>query len=157
MKRAAVLTGVGAVTLVGILFVSFSTAGAQRAAKPVIEVYKTPTCGCCSLWLDHLREHGFEVRFTDLNDLGPLKAKHGVPGTMHSCHTGLVDGYVIEGHVPAQDVHRLLKERPGVAGLAVPGMPIGSPGMEVGTQIQPYNVIAFDKDGNGRVFASYGR
>jgi hypothetical protein len=155
MKRIAIV-GSGAVLALALVWGISLSAGVQRAAaSPVIEVYKTPTCGCCSLWLDHLRQHGFEVKSTDLDDLSPLKARHGVPQTMQSCHTAVVDGYVVEGHVPATDIQRLLKERPSVAGLAVPGMPIGSPGMEVGSRVQPYDVIAFDKQGSGRVFASY--
>jgi hypothetical protein len=125
---------------------------------PVVDVYKTPTCGCCSKWVDHLREKGFEVRTTDMRDLTDFKASHGVPRQLESCHTALVAGYVVEGHVPSADVQRLVKERPEIAGLAVPGMPIGSPGMEVpGTAAQSYDVIAFRNDGSRRVFATHGR
>lgn len=157
MTRAVTLTLVGAVALTTVAMTSYGVVRAQRTPTPVIEVYKTPTCGCCSLWVDHLRANGFEVRTTDLPDVVPVKVKHGVPDGMYSCHTGVVDGYAIEGHVPAAEIQRLLKERPSVAGLAVPGMPIGSPGMEVGTQVQPYDVMAFDKQGGCRVFASYPR
>jgi hypothetical protein len=156
MNRASILGIAGIMALV-LASVAFSPGRAQRGSLPVIEVYKTPACGCCSLWLDHLRAHGFDGRATDVDDLGPIRARHGVPQALQSCHTAVVEGYVIEGHVPAAEVHRLLKERPAVAGLAVPGMPIGSPGMEVGTQVQPYDVIAFDRQGGRRVFASYGR
>jgi hypothetical protein len=129
-----------------------------RGQQTTVTVYKTPTCGCCAQWVEHLRASGFAVQTTDLADLGKLKASHRVPPQVQSCHTALVDGYVIEGHVPAADVWRLLKERPGVAGLAVPGMPIGSPGMEVpGMKVQPYDVIAFDAEGRTKVFASHGR
>jgi hypothetical protein len=155
MTRAVTLAVAGAVALTAVLATSYGVARAQRMPTPVIEVYKTPTCGCCALWVDHLKENGFEVRTTDLPDVVPLKVKHGVPDNMYSCHTGVVDGYAIEGHVPAAEIARLLKERPGVGGLAVPGMPIGSPGMEVGNQVQPYDVIAFERGGGGRVFASY--
>jgi hypothetical protein len=104
-----------------------------------------------------MREQGFVVQTTDTGDLDTIKASHGVPRQMQSCHTALVDGYVIEGHVPAADVQRLLKERPAIAGLAVPGMPIGSPGMEMpGVQAQPYEVMAFERDGGARVFARHG-
>jgi hypothetical protein len=124
----------------------------------VIEVYKSPTCGCCSKWVEHLRAHGFTVRATDTSAMDELRAKYGVPRALRSCHTALVSGYVIEGHVPASDVQRLLSERPAVAGLAVPGMPIGSPGMEVPSgKTEPYDVIAFDKDGHPRSFATHGR
>lgn len=103
--------------------------------------------------MGHLREHGFEVRTIDSKDLAAVKASLNVPGELTSCHTALVGGYVIEGHVPAADVQRLLRERPAVAGLAVPGMPEGSPGME-GARRDPYDVIAFGKTGT-RIFASY--
>jgi hypothetical protein len=128
------------------------------SALPVIDVYKTPTCGCCSKWVDHMRQEGFEVRTTDMRDLTDFKASHGVPRQLESCHTALVAGYMLEGHVPGADVHRLLKERPAIAGLAVPGMPIGSPGMEIpGSNAQPYDVIAFRNDGSTHVFATHGR
>lgn len=135
-----------------------SPAGAapNGAVLPVVDVYKDPTCGCCSKWVDHLKAHGFTVRTTDTSDLAAFKASHGVPPQVRSCHTALVDGYVLEGHVPAADVKRLLSDRPTIAGLAVPGMPIGSPGMEVpGTTAQAYDVLAFDKDGSTRVFVAH--
>ncbi|MDQ3069694.1 MAG: DUF411 domain-containing protein [Acidobacteriota bacterium] len=131
-------------------------AGRQGPAGPSITVYKTPTCGCCSKWVDHMRQNGFVVTVTDLNDVTPIKTKHGVPRQLHSCHTGIVNGYVIEGHIPASDVKRLLREKPKVAGLAVPGMPSGSPGMEVGGNIKlpPYSVLVFEKSGASRVFST---
>jgi hypothetical protein len=133
--------------------------GAQRAAAPApaVDVFKTPTCGCCGKWVEHLRASGFTVKVTDLNDLSAIKAKHGIPARLQSCHTATVDGYVLEGHVPAQDVKRLLKERPQVKGVAVAGMPIGSPGMEVGSTVHPYDVMTFDGQGRAQVFASHGR
>ncbi|MDG2049590.1 MAG: DUF411 domain-containing protein [Myxococcota bacterium] len=111
----------------------------------MIQVYKTPTCGCCGNWVNHLRAAGFDVKTTDLPDLTALKRSNGVPQSMASCHTALVGGYVIEGHVPASDIRRLLKERPRVAGLAVPGMPMGSPGMEHPDprRHEAFEVIAF--------------
>ena len=130
---------------------------AQRP-QTTMEVYKSATCGCCSKWVDHLRSLGFVVRTTNTEALDALKAKYGVPRQARSCHTALVGGYVVEGHVPGVDVQRLLRERPAIAGIAVPGMPIGSPGMEVsGVKAQPFDVIAFAKDGSTRVFASHGR
>jgi hypothetical protein len=128
---------------------------AQRSA-PTVQVYKSPTCGCCALWVKHLQQNGFTTRVTDVDDVATIKAQRGVPARAQSCHTAIVDGYVIEGHVPASDVQRLLKERPAVVGLAVPGMPIGSPGMEVpGQRAQRYDVLAFDKQGQVKVFASH--
>lgn len=103
-----------------------------------------------------MQENGFTVQVEDVKDLNAVKETHQVPMQLQSCHTAIVDGYVIEGHVPAQDVTRLLEEKPDIAGLAVPGMPVGSPGMEVdGADDQPYDVIAFGKDGSMEVFASY--
>ena len=108
--------------------------------------------------MEHLTNNGFTVRTTNREDLSEFKASHHVPRRLQSCHTAVVNGYVIEGHVPASDVQRLLKERPAIVGLAVPGMPIGSPGMEMqGRGVQPFDVIAFDKDGQTRVFASQGK
>lgn len=129
-----------------------------QSRQATIEVYKSPTCGCCSKWVDHLRASGFTVRTTDTEAMDELKASHRIPRQVQSCHTALLSGYVVEGHVPAADVQRLLKERPAIAGLGVPGMPIGSPGMEVpGVNAQPFDVIAFGKDGSTRVFATHGR
>jgi hypothetical protein len=123
-----------------------------------IQVYKDPTCGCCALWVEHLRKAGFSATVMDVGDMTAVKDKHGVPGQARSCHTAIVDGYVLEGHVPSADVQRLLKQRPAVVGLAVPGMPIGSPGMEVaGMKPRPYDVLAFDKSGQTTVFASHNR
>lgn len=103
--------------------------------------------------MGHLRAHGFTVTAHDVDDLRAVKSRHGVPRQLESCHTGVVDGYVIEGHVPADTITRLLRERPAVAGVAVPGMPIGSPGMEVpGHAPQPYQVMTFDRKGTTRVF-----
>ena len=145
----------GLLVLAGLLMGSAPLAQEQQ---PTIDVYKTATCGCCSKWVEHLKNAGFIVRATNRDDLPELKVKHKVPRGVQSCHTAVVDGYVVEGHVPASDVQRLLKERPAVVGLAVPGMPIGSPGMEMnGRSVQPFDVVAFDKDGRTRVFASHGK
>ena len=127
-------------------------AGDRPVALQQVTVYKTPTCGCCRAWVDHLREHGFDVVVRDSADLAPVKRAHGVPGELESCHTAVVGGYVVEGHVPADLVAKLLAERPDVAGLAVPGMPQGSPGME-GPVKEAYDVLAFQKDGRTTVYA----
>ena len=131
--------------------------GIATAQQPtVIEVYKSPTCGCCGNWVEHLRQQGFAPKVTDVDDVEAVKRKHGVPDDTWSCHTALVEGYVVEGHVPAKEVQRLLKERPAVAGIAVPGMPAGSPGMEVASgRVDPFDVVSFDKKGTTKVFASY--
>ncbi len=120
-----------------------------------IHVYKSATCGCCSKWVDHLRAEGFRVQTTDVDDLERLKLENGIPARLSACHTAFVDGYFLEGHVPAADVARLLAERPRIAGLAVPGMPIGSPGME-GPDPERYQVFAFGLDGQVSVFATHG-
>jgi len=126
-----------------------------RSADPIaITVYKSPTCGCCVKWIDHLEAGGLAVEAIDVDNLAWVKKEHGVPSRLASCHTALVDGYVIEGHVPVEDVIRLLEERPDVAGLAVPNMPIGSPGME-GPDPEPYEVLAFTAQGSAHTYASH--
>lgn len=119
---------------------------------PTVLVYKTPTCGCCNGWIDHMEAAGFTVDARDVRDLMSVKRDAGVPVSMSSCHTALVDGYVVEGHVPIEQVKRLLAERPEVAGIAVPGMPVGSPGME-GRNAKPYQVLSFDAAGEAAVYA----
>jgi len=123
------------------------------AAVPIaITVYKSPTCGCCTKWIDHLRASGFEVTANDMDDLSEVKATFGVPAELESCHTATVGKYVVEGHVPADLIQKMLKEQPAIAGLAVPGMPMGSPGMEGGRK-DAYDVIAFDRKGTRSVYA----
>lgn len=122
---------------------------------PEVHVYKTPTCGCCGKWVEHLRAHGFPVRTTDLPRLDSVKQQNGIPPGLSSCHTALVGSYVIEGHVPAGDIARLLEEKPAVSGLAVPRMPAGSPGMESPNPVR-YRVLAFDSDANITTFATHG-
>jgi hypothetical protein len=132
-------------------------AAAQPEKGPPVRmvVYKTSTCGCCRSWVDHVQAAGFQVEVHDMPDVAPVKNEHGLPQHLASCHTALVDGYVIEGHVPADVIRRLLSERPQVAGIAVPGMPVGSPGMEVpGGRKDPYDVIAFARDGKVSVYES---
>jgi len=119
---------------------------------PEVVVYKTETCGCCNGWVEHLRAAGFQVDARNVRDLMAVKLEAGVPGPLVTCHTALVDGYVVEGHVPADQVKRMLDERPDIAGIGVPGMPVGSPGME-GPNPQPYQVVAFDEDGGLSVYA----
>lgn len=127
------------------------------AAANAITVYKTATCGCCAAWVRHMEQAGFEMTVHNLNRSELLERKRalGVKPGLSSCHTATVEGYVVEGHVPSTDVQRLLDERPGIAGIAVPGMPVGSPGMEYGQQSEPYNVVAFDDAGGLRLFARH--
>ena len=122
---------------------------------PQITVYKSPTCGCCKKWVAHLEDNGFDVTAKNVADVNPVKAENGLPPVLASCHTALIDGYVIEGHVPADDIKRLLKEKPAIAGLSVPGMPVGSPGMEQGGRKDKYDVVAFDNKNQMTVFSSY--
>ncbi len=137
-----------------------SAAAATRpaAAKTLIQVYKSPTCGCCKAWVEHIRAAGFQTEVFDVSDsdLQDRKAKLGVGPKLASCHTAVVNGYVIEGHVPAADIERLLREKPAIAGLAAPGMPVGSPGMEMPNgRADKYDVVAFTKAGTTRVFAHH--
>jgi hypothetical protein len=120
-----------------------------------IEVFKSESCGCCGLWIEHIREHGFTVVPKDkaLGELARIKMAAGLKPEIQSCHTGKVEGYVIEGHVPADDIRRLLAEKPDAIGLSVPGMPIGSPGMEAGDHREPYEVLLVKRDGSTSVFA----
>ena len=119
-----------------------------------ISVYKSPTCGCCSKWVSHLQQNGFEVETTDLNDLRVIKSMSGIKPEQASCHTAKIGDYVIEGHVPADDIKRLLSERPQARGLAVPGMPTGSPGMEHPNP-EHYQVLLLGNDGTTEVFAEH--
>jgi hypothetical protein len=133
----------------------FGPAG-YAADKPVaITVYRSPTCGCCGKWIEHLKQNNFNVKDIVSDDMDAIKAKHGVPKEMASCHTAIVDGYVVEGHVPASDIMKLLKTKPKLTGLAVPGMVTGSPGMEMGGRVDPYDVISFDKENRFQVFNHY--
>ena len=124
------------------------------AAGPEMVVYKTKTCGCCSKWVEHLRAKGFTVTVKEVDSMVETHRKLGVPANLQSCHTGAVNGYSIEGHVPAADITRLLKEHPKARGLAVPGMPAGSPGMEVDRK-DAYSVMMFQASGEATVYKSY--
>lgn len=144
-------------TLLATLVAVAAPAAQQPGALPAVHVYKTPTCGCCSKWVEHMRHAGFTVKAEDVSQeaLQQMKTKLGVPDSANSCHTARLGGYVVEGHVPADTVKKMLKERPKIAGIAVPGMPVGSPGMEVpGAAVRPYDVLSFDKTGATRVFAT---
>lgn len=139
--------------LAAVIAVALSAAAATActdasAAGTQMTVYATPTCGCCGAWVDHARENGFDVDVVYHDDLRPIRARHDIPASVTSCHFGVVDGYLVEGHVPANVVHRLLAERPDVRGIAVPGMPIGSPGMEHPSGLtESYEVVTFDESG----------
>ena len=130
-------------------------AGGQTAAKIAIDVHKSPSCSCCQSWVNHMAANGFAPTVTNTNDMAPIKAKYNVAQSLQSCHTSIVNGYVIEGHVPAADVKRLLAAKPaGVIGLTIPGMPQSAPGMDV-MPFQPYTVLSFDAKGATTVFARH--
>ena len=147
MSRSATIgSALAALTLAAFAAIVWVGLSSQPAQAVDVTVHKSPSCGCCGAWVDHLRASGFTVAVNDVEDLHPIKQRLGVPGQLHSCHTAEAGGYTIEGHVPAADIRRLLAEKPAARGLAVPGMPIGSPGMEQGDRKEPYSVVLF---GNG--------
>ena len=150
MNRTKLAAGI---LLVGGLAVVLAFRTSTPSAGTAIHVYKTQACGCCGLWVDHLGAAGFEVTVEDLSnaDLAAVKQRHGIPVELSSCHTALAGGYVLEGHIPAEVIKSFLEAAPEVKGITVPGMPIGSPGME-GAYPRPYDVIAFDGKGNRTVF-----
>jgi hypothetical protein len=125
----------------------------EAAGAPRVTVYKTPYCGCCGGWVEHMRANGFDVAVREVNDLTPYRERLGVPESVASCHTAQIEGYAVEGHVPAADVRRLLRERPKAAGLAVPSMVPGSPGM-TGKPV-PYDTLLFTRDGSYAVYARH--
>lgn len=133
-------------------------AGAATAApSTALTVYKSPSCGCCGGWVEHMKAAGFEVATKDIDEMDKVKAMLGVPAEMGSCHTATIGGYVVEGHVPADAVRRLLADKPKAAGLAAPGMPLGAPGMEGGGASEPYSVLLFSRDGAAETFQTYGQ
>lgn len=148
------LAVLGAVIIIGgAAFVwGIGLGGNKSASATEIEIYKSPYCGCCSQWAAQLRTNGFRVAVRNINDLGPIKAANNVSPELASCHTAIVDGYVVEGHVPVDLIRRLLAERPDAIGIAVPGMPSSAPGMDQPTG-EPYTVVIFDKDGRTSVYA----
>lgn len=146
MTKFTIATGLAAA---GLLF-----AGPALAAAPNMTVHASPTCSCCKAWVKHLQANGFQVFVKEIADVTPVKARLGVPEELRSCHTATIGNYWVEGHVPAADIRRLLAVKPAAKGLAVPGMPIGSPGMEQGNRRDPYKVILFGTKGQS-VFAAH--
>lgn len=134
---------------------SENIAEARAVLTSDITVFRSPTCGCCGEWIEHIESAGFQVTDEITEDMTAVKQQYGVPENMASCHTAIVGSYIIEGHVPAEDVQRLLIEKPNVVGIAVPGMPVGSPGMESGSQIDPYTIFSFTKSGETAAFAEH--
>jgi hypothetical protein len=147
-----------ALAVTGALTLAFGYAVSAQpaAALPKVTVYKTSSCGCCKLWVDHMKKSGFDVQSMDVSagDVRAISKAAGLKDEDTSCHTAKIGTYTVEGHVPADDIKRLLKEKPAIAGLAAPGMPQGSPGMEQGSK-EPYDVIAFKKDGTSTVYAKH--
>lgn len=141
-------------TLIVVGAILFLIMPSHRENAVAITVYKSPTCNCCNSWVNHLRDAGFVVTAKNSVAMESIKSSAGIAPALQSCHTALVEGYVIEGHVPANDIRRLLQERPAVTGLTVPGMPMGSPGME-GPYRDAYEVLMFDREGRTQVYASY--
>jgi hypothetical protein len=144
-----------AVSLAGVSFQPRPVTA--QGPAPVVEVWKSPTCGCCNDWIRHLEANGFRVKAYDKGNTG-VRAEFGMPSKYGSCHTARVDGYIVEGHVPAREIKRLLREKPAALGLSVPEMPIGSPGMdgpEYGGQVDPYDVLLVQRNGSASVFATY--
>ena len=158
-RRLALSTVAGAVCAAWLLTALAQGPATAKSKKPQIEVWKDPDCGCCKDWVIHLEANGFAVRVNDSGNVA-ARARLGMPTKLGSCHTGLVDGYAIEGHVPAREIIRLLRDKPAVLGLAVPGMPVGSPGMDgavYGDRRDPYDVLLVSRDGSTRIFQSYNR
>ncbi len=152
-RRALLIAGVSAAA-------ATATAACAQTARPSsdLAVYKSPTCGCCGAWVEHMTAAGFQARITEVADPGAVRRARGVPESLASCHTALIGGYVLEGHVPAGDVRRLLAERPDALGLAVPAMPLGSPGMEMPDgRRDPFETLLILKGGGTRVFARHGQ
>lgn len=134
-----------------------TAAPAATVSPAALHVVKSRSCGCCGKWVDHVRNHAFAVTTEDVEDVSPFKQQAGITPRLASCHTAFVEGYVIEGHVPAADIQRLLAEKPDAIGLTVPGMPMGSPGMEIeGGHVDAYEVLLIERDGSTRVFSRYG-
>lgn len=146
MKRRTLLNGLALLPLLQVL---------PAFAASRIHVYKNPDCGCCGEWVKHLASAGFAVQVTEVADTAETRKKLGMPEKFGSCHTATADGYLLEGHVPAADIKRLLATRPKALGLAVPGMPVGSPGMEMGSRKQAYQVLLVERSGGSSVFAQY--
>lgn len=154
------------ILLFGMLAMLLLAACTSAASEPPTDeqtpqqmvVYRSPTCGCCSDWVGYVEAHGYTATVEEVQNLAEVKAEYNIPPTMQSCHTAIIEGYVVEGHVPVEDIERLLTERPDVVGIAVPGMPVGSPGMEVaGVEPQPYDVVTFDAAGNTEVYSTHNQ
>ena len=144
------------VAIAVVMSLTTATSAATASVPLEITVYRDPFCSCCEVWIDYLTNQGFQPTSVKTSTIDTLKQQYGVPNDLASCHTAVINGYVVEGHVPADDIKRLLAEQPNdVAGISVPGMPIGTPGMESGDVLEPFTVFSFDKQGNTEVFKKY--
>jgi len=146
------------VVLMGVFSVGYAGADAEKQSSnslSEIVVYRSPSCGCCGKWVKHLEENGFKVTDKITEDMQKIKSQYGVNKALASCHTAIIDGYVVEGHVPAEDIKAMIQAKPGIKGLSVPGMVTGSPGMEMGGRKDPYQVVAFDKNGKQQLYKAY--
>ena len=157
--RSIISTAIAIIAAAGVAYVVSAQQKAPATAGPLpkVTVYKTSSCGCCRLWVDHMKKNGFDVQAMDVSsgDVRAVSKAAGLKDEDTSCHTAKIGSYTVEGHVPADDIKRMLKEKPAIAGLAAPGMPMGSPGMEQGNTKEPYDVMAFKKDGTSTVFARH--
>jgi hypothetical protein len=144
-----------ALVTMGLLFVSIGIR-AETSAKPIdITVNRSPSCSCCGRWVEHLKQNGFAVQDNVTEGVQAIKDKYGITPELASCHTAIVEGYAVEGHVPAADIQAMLKAKPKIVGLSVPAMPVGTPGMEMGTKKDAYDVISFDNQKNAQIFKHY--
>ncbi len=142
-------------TLLAAGLLSVATLGPALAADDELTMFKDPNCGCCGKWAEHMRANGFRVKEVATREMDAVKHKAGVPPALASCHTAKVGGYIVEGHVPAADVKRMLAQKPAITGLSAPGMPLGSPGMEGPYAAERYDVVSFDSAGKSAVFARH--
>lgn len=169
------IAGVTVVTLTGGIYVASSHNDPNHTNQPETEVvdsvwdretesysgnmnmtvYRSSSCGCCGGWIEHAKQHGFQITDIKTDDLEAVKQEHNIPRYLSSCHTTIIDGYVMEGHIPVDDIKRFLKQKPNVVGLTVPGMPLGTPGMEAGERKQPFDILAFNENGQVEVFKHY--
>ena len=156
MRISRVTLSIVALSVAGLGLTVAAQQKPAATAAPKVTVYKTSSCGCCKLWVDHMKANGFDVQAMDVSsaDVRAVSKAAGLRDEDASCHTAKIGNYVVEGHVPADDIKRMLKEKPAIAGLSAPGMPQGSPGMEQGAK-EPYDVIAFKKDGTSTVYAKH--
>jgi len=137
---------------IGLMLSNIPTQAEETTA---ITVYRSPTCSCCGKWIEYLKQNNFTIKDVPTEDMQAIKTKYGVSEKMASCHTAIVDGYVVEGHVPADDIRAMLKTKPNIVGIAVPEMPSGTPGMEMGGKKDPYNVMSFDAENHYQVFKAH--